>query len=86
MFRLVYDLYICKQIEQYVYIFLQIALSATPLFEPSVIPLLLEKLSSSLPSAKVGAVWIHLQMVMRATTLTFMTFLVLNFCFGRLIL
>ena len=34
--------------------FLQNAFSSTPLFEPFVIPLLLQKLSSSLHSAKVG--------------------------------
>ncbi|PON54356.1 Coatomer beta subunit [Parasponia andersonii] len=34
---------------------LMIAFSSTPLLEPSVIPLLLEKLSSSLPSAKVDS-------------------------------
>ena len=39
--------------------FLQSAFSSTPLFEPFVIPLLLEKLSSSLVSAKVGINWIH---------------------------
>lgn len=33
----------------------QLAFASTPLFEPFSIPLLLEKLSSSLPSAKVGA-------------------------------
>ncbi|CAN1285941.1 MMS19 nucleotide excision repair protein homolog [Linum perenne] len=34
---------------------LMMAFSATPLFEPFVVPLLLEKLSSSLPSAKVDS-------------------------------
>ncbi|XP_062103386.1 MMS19 nucleotide excision repair protein homolog [Humulus lupulus] len=35
---------------------LMVAFSSTPLLEPYVIPLLLEKLSSSLPSSKVGAI------------------------------
>ncbi|CAN1285939.1 MMS19 nucleotide excision repair protein homolog [Linum perenne] len=39
----------------YFYHLLSMAFSATPLFEPFVVPLLLEKLSSSLPSAKVDS-------------------------------
>ena len=38
------------------YFLLQLAFSSTTLFEPFAIPLLLEKLSSSLPLAKVGEI------------------------------